>query len=205
MKTCTRCKRSLSLDCFVISSRYTCGRHPHCKECRKALRVIRLANNPLCARCKLEPHRPNHDWCLKCQRLSIGRSPVRYRRKALEPHLCPVCNIRPKVEHRSCRQCANSERKKWIKSKGGQWAYCTRLGNRHKLVARAYVNHQVHAGKLQRLPCEVCGKLESEAHHNSYENPLDIRWLCMGHHDALERWIRMKSKKNNLTGGAGRV
>jgi len=121
---------------------------------------------------------------------------VRTRRKANHPSLCPVCNLREKrPNHGYCAVCANATRKEWIKAQGGAWAYETKMGNRHKLVARAYVNHLVQRGKLKPKPCEVCGKLETEAHHNSYENALDIRWLCMEHHDALERWLRMKKKK----------
>lgn len=83
-----------------------------------------------------------------------------------------------------------------MRKNGGQWAYATKNGTRHKLVARAYVNHLRQRHKLLPKPCEICGKLEVEVHHNDYENALDIRWLCSEHHDALERWLRMKRKKS---------
>lgn len=38
------------------------------------------------------------------------------------------------------------------------------------------------ARKLVRQPCEMCGELKVEAHHDDYERPLDIRWLCPSCH-----------------------
>ena len=31
-------------------------------------------------------------------------------------------------------------------------------------------------------PCEVCGQLETERHHEDYSKPLEIKWLCSRHH-----------------------
>jgi len=49
--------------------------------------------------------------------------------------------------------------------------------NIHKKVARAIV-----AGKLIRLPCEICHDPNSEAHHEDYTKPLEVQWLCGDHH-----------------------
>lgn len=40
----------------------------------------------------------------------------------------------------------------------------------------------VNRGHLIRQPCEVCKALHSEAHHDDYAAPLDVRWLCRSHH-----------------------
>lgn len=197
MKTCSKCNRALPPDCFVKSERYLDGLYPSCKECRKKVRDDRLSKNPMCCRCKTERHLKSQPYCYRCSRIASGRPPERIRRRALSPDLCPVCNERPKSgNHSYCLKCKGQMHKNWMKSKGGQWAYSTMRGTRHKLVARAYVNHLVQRHQLIPQPCEVCGNLEVEAHHNSYENPLDIRWICKEHHDALERWIRMKRKKS---------
>ncbi len=51
-----------------------------------------------------------------------------------------------------------------------------------KLSARAAVNHAINAGKLTRLPCEVCGTPKSQGHHEDYNKPLEVIWLCPIHH-----------------------
>lgn len=55
------------------------------------------------------------------------------------------------------------------------------LRKRHR--ARWAVRHAVVAGRLVRLPCEVCGEPKSQGHHDDYDKPLDVRWLCRQHHD----------------------
>jgi hypothetical protein len=61
----------------------------------------------------------------------------------------------------------------------------------------ARVAYAVRTGKLVRQPCEVCG-LEPfwyrpqdrpwsgyasvVAHHDDYDKPLEVRWLCRFHH-----------------------
>lgn len=194
MKTCSKCRRDLPLDQFVKSSRYRDGKYPLCKDCRKESRMKSLAANPLCVRCKKEPHYQTNFYCLECARILQGGLPVRQRHHSKDPFTCPKCGGPRKHRRRWCAKCHNEAQKKWLKSKGGQWAYASSRGQRHKLVARRYVMTMIERGKLKRKPCEVCGRLEVEAHHNTYEDPLDIRWLCSEHHDALERWLFKKRK-----------
>ena len=47
--------------------------------------------------------------------------------------------------------------------------------------ARTILNHAIRDGKLNRMPCEKCGK-KSEAHHSDYSKPLKIKWFCFKHH-----------------------
>lgn len=49
--------------------------------------------------------------------------------------------------------------------------------------ARTAVGNAIRDGRLIRRPCEVCGIAKSEAHHDDYSKPLDVRWLCRRHHE----------------------
>lgn len=57
-----------------------------------------------------------------------------------------------------------------------------------KHAARAQVRNAIRDGRLQRQPCEACGK-KAQAHHDDYTKPLEVRWLCprdhSDHHIAL--------------------
>lgn len=37
-------------------------------------------------------------------------------------------------------------------------------------------------GLLVPKPCEVCGVVKVERHHEDYSNPYHVRWLCARHH-----------------------
>lgn len=56
--------------------------------------------------------------------------------------------------------------------------------------ARKAVLIAIRAGRLQKLPCRVCGNPVAEAHHPDYSRPLDVVWLCASHHRAEHRRSR---------------
>ena len=62
-----------------------------------------------------------------------------------------------------------------------------RKNNPEKFKARSAVKRAVKKGTLKRQPCEVCGEIKSQAHHDDYNKPLDIRWLCSKHHGEVHR------------------
>lgn len=59
-----------------------------------------------------------------------------------------------------------------------------RYRSRHPERARAHmmVRDAIKRGELSRKPCAVCNGRKSEAHHDDYERPLDVVWLCRQHH-----------------------
>ena len=59
----------------------------------------------------------------------------------------------------------------------------------HKKVSIAIAN-----GKIQKAPCEVCGNTESQAHHDDYSKPLDVRWLCAEHHSEHHREVNRQRR-----------
>lgn len=61
-------------------------------------------------------------------------------------------------------------------------AYTKKPDTRLHHEARWKVHRAIKAGRLQKMPCEVCGNSTAQAHHDDYSRPLDIRWLCRKHH-----------------------
>lgn len=57
-----------------------------------------------------------------------------------------------------------------------------RRRNPHKDTAHQAVGRAIETGTLVRQPCEVCGALQTHAHHDDYTKPLEVRWLCPLHH-----------------------
>lgn len=51
--------------------------------------------------------------------------------------------------------------------------------------ARATLAYHKRMGHIEQRPCEVCGEERSQAHHDDYSKPLEVRWLCHLHHAQL--------------------
>ena len=62
-------------------------------------------------------------------------------------------------------------------------------GRAHKAVFDA-----INRGDLKRKPCEVCESEQVQGHHDDYDKPLDVRWLCQIHHMREDRTKKMKYK-----------
>ncbi len=58
-----------------------------------------------------------------------------------------------------------------------------------KLVSRALSKNKK---TLKWQPCEICGSRSSEAHHEDYNKPLEVRWLCKQHHIIADKEKRAK-------------
>lgn len=68
-----------------------------------------------------------------------------------------------------------------------------RGGPRAERTARFKVYRAIKAGVLAKGPCEICGTTENiRAHHDDYEKPLSVRWLCQKHH---HQWHRRNTAK----------
>jgi hypothetical protein len=51
-----------------------------------------------------------------------------------------------------------------------------------KRKARNELAAAIRYGRVARGPCEVCGDPKSQGHHDDYDQPLAVRWLCSRHH-----------------------
>jgi len=74
--------------------------------------------------------------------------------------------------------------------------------NTKKLRSKFPIQHAAHQAvrkalrqqKLVKLPCVVCGSLKAVAHHDDYDKPLDVIWLCQVHHKERHKQIEVLRK-----------
>ncbi len=92
-----------------------------------------------------------------------------------------------------CHECCAQISQEWYKAKRDRGEPLpSRAG-----IFRAYDRKQQHAGyqasyalatgKLAKQPCVICGAPESQMHHENYNKPLEVVWLCQKHHKAVHR------------------
>ncbi|MDB6455106.1 hypothetical protein [Falsirhodobacter sp. 20TX0035] len=62
-----------------------------------------------------------------------------------------------------------------------------RRANMVKYNAHLAVQQALNSGTLDKQPCEVCGRTVVDAHHDHYDQPLNVRWLCRRHHVKLHQ------------------
>lgn len=51
-----------------------------------------------------------------------------------------------------------------------------------KIQAKNMVQLLLAKGGLTKMPCEICSAPVTDAHHDDYAKPLEVRWLCRRHH-----------------------
>ena len=60
-----------------------------------------------------------------------------------------------------------------------------RRSRAHSAVSRA-----IRSGELVRQPCCRCGKEKSIAHHEDYDKPLEVMWLCQPCHKQRHKELK---------------
>jgi len=62
--------------------------------------------------------------------------------------------------------------------------------SKHKVKAHGIVAKAIKNGELIRQACGVCGNEKVHAHHEDYDKPLDVVWLCHKHHMKLHATLK---------------
>jgi hypothetical protein len=78
-----------------------------------------------------------------------------------------------------------------------RWANAAmwRMANPLKRKAHIVTSNAIRGGKLEKKPCEHCGAAEKvHAHHEDYNKPLDVNWLCVDCHGARHREINAERR-----------
>ena len=53
----------------------------------------------------------------------------------------------------------------------------------------------LRAGVLRRGCCEFYGDPKTEGHHEDYDQPYQVRWLCRKHHRLVDKWRRQREQR----------
>ncbi len=94
------------------------------------------------------------------------------------------------LNQRNCSDCHNAYQRGW------RLTHKPTEEQKFKDNCRSYASTYKKRGKLIQEPCNVCGAIESEMHHEDYSKPLLIAWLCRTHHLQLHKFkIQEKNKK----------
>jgi len=67
-----------------------------------------------------------------------------------------------------------------------------RAEDSRRQVAHSAVARAIRSGLLVRMPCIRCGKEKSEAHHEDYDKPLEVMWLCTPCHKQRHKELKME-------------
>lgn len=120
----------------------------------------------------------------KCK--ECNKKDVHENREKKSPYYKAYDRNRPNKEERNKANLARqktSEGKQAHDKNNKEWAD----RNPKRRSAQYAVSNAVRDGKLDKLPCFVCGELEVEGHHPNYDAPLDVVWLCVKHHKEVHR------------------
>ena len=134
--------------------------------------------------------------CFKCKTIKCLSEFYKHA-QMLDGHLnkCKECNKQDVLNHRlknldkireyDKQRSKRPERIKLALRVNQQWrSEDKRRSKCHNAVAKAIKN-----GDLIPIPCIRCGNEKSLAHHEDYDKPLDVMWLCQPCHKQRHKEI----------------
>ena len=167
-KTCVVCQVVLPLFAFTKNARFDDGLSPQCKDCHRTYRISSGRQRPV-------------GWERKTSDSAI------YQREWRAANPEKIKGYEKNRPYDPVKERAKYERKmKRLKGEGYVVGRAqSQLGAEELAIrrkARTAYKTALKRGKLQRLPCMVCGDVDADGHHPDYSKPLDVVWLCGPHH-----------------------
>lgn len=113
--------------------------------------------------------------CKKCSTILTGKQTSYCSRNCSKLHLKSLWQKRKRID-------VNATRKKWRDKTDRHSDRKWYAKNIEKVLAHRKVQYAVSTSAIEKLPCQICGNIKSNAHHEDYSKPLEIIWLCATHH-----------------------
>lgn len=144
---------------------------------------------------------PDSKRCFKCE--TVKPIAEFYKHFAMaDGHLnkCKECTKKDVSKRRGDNLEAareyDRERSKSASRKAASTLRTREWRRRHKgrNAAHSAVSRAIKAGVLRRGPCEQCGCEKSVAHHDDYDKPLQVRWLCQPCHVAHHLYLKNRKE-----------
>lgn len=192
MKNCIRCKLTKSLDSFTKLKASKDGCYTYCRECVKKRHIQRKEKRTEEEKEKLKRQQEKYRTE---NRLKINEDARKVfwenREKTLEKNRACYYKYQAEIALRR-KEKRNSEdakvkenlrMKEWrtknpqsFRSSIRRWQQTNKeKHNCHQRVSRAVKDGTL----IRKLNCEECGKeCKTEGHHEDYNKPLDVIWLC---------------------------
>lgn len=80
-----------------------------------------------------------------------------------------------------------------------------RSSSLHVNAASQAVCRALRKGEIKKKPCEICGTVKTNAHHDNYNEPLNVRWFCSKHHKEWHKNNKAIARKPNANRRRGRM
>ena len=137
--------------------------------------------------------------CFKCKTVKPLTGFYKHHAMA-DGHLnkCKECTKNDATEHRNKniekireydrRRGKEPERARAAQEISKAW----RAEDKRRTSVHCKVFRALRDGVLVRQPCIRCGAIKSVAHHEDYDKPLDVMWLCQPCHKQRHKEINAK-------------
>lgn len=174
-KECSKCGEMKTLDRYYRDRRIKGGRRSECKACTASAHAEYYQLNKEAVVAKQEEwNEANTEKIKEYRRGYYARNIEKYRALARSR----------RVYHRVVSKEQYLRLKDDPVYKAAQVKRTMEWQKRYpdKMACYRVFKRAVSSGKLVRGPCVVCGKEEVHGHHDDYDKPLEVIWLCDRHH-----------------------